>query len=94
MKCPQIYTCNWTILFEKTFALKYRRYVGFICMDDKHTCKVGEPEFPVAAVECGKEVIVSIYRIIVLLGYEVFIVIAYLNVYECFRKDKIQFKIQ
>ena len=45
---------------KKTFALKYRSYVDFICMDDKHTCKVGEPGFPVAAVERGKEVIISI----------------------------------
>ena len=28
-------------------------------MDDKHTCKVGEPGLPVAAVERGKEVVVA-----------------------------------
>ena len=46
-------------LYEKSFALKHRSYVGFICMDEKHTCKVGEPGFPVVAVERGKEVIVG-----------------------------------
>ena len=29
-------------------------------MDDKHKCKVGEPNAPVAAVECGKAVVVSV----------------------------------
>ena len=28
-------------------------------MDDKHRCKVGEPGYPVAAVERGRQVIVS-----------------------------------
>jgi len=28
-------------------------------LDDKHRCKVGEPGFPVAAVERGKKVVVS-----------------------------------
>ena len=28
-------------------------------MDDKHTCKVGEPGYPVAAVDRGKKVVVS-----------------------------------
>ena len=45
--------------YEKEFALKYRSHVDFICMDDKHTCKVGEPGYPVAAVERGKAVIVG-----------------------------------
>ena len=45
--------------YEKEFSIKYKQYVGFVAMDDKHTCKVGEPDFPVAAVERGKEVIVA-----------------------------------
>ena len=45
--------------YEKEFALKYRSHVDFICMDDKHVCKVGEPGYPVAAVERGKAVIIS-----------------------------------
>ena len=36
-----------------------RDIAHFISIDDKHRIKVGEPGFPVAAVECGKEVIVS-----------------------------------
>ena len=45
--------------YEKEFAIKYKKYVDFIAMDGKHTCKVGEPGLPVAAVERGKEVIVA-----------------------------------
>ena len=45
--------------YQKEFALKYRTYVDFICMDDKHVCKVGESGCPVAAVERGKSVIVQ-----------------------------------
>ena len=47
------------IHYVKEFAIKYKQYVDFVAMDDKHTCKVGEPDFPVAAVERGKEVIVA-----------------------------------
>ena len=46
--------------YEKCFSLKYRNFVSFVCMDDKHTCKVGEPNCPVAAVERGKQVIVGL----------------------------------
>ena len=46
--------------YEKTFALKYRQHLDFVCMDDKHLCKVGEPGCPVAAVERGKQVIVGL----------------------------------
>ena len=31
----------------------------FVCMDDKHTMKVGEPGYPIAAVERGKSVLVA-----------------------------------
>ena len=34
----------------------FRDQVEFLSCDDKHTIKVGEPNFPVAAVDKGKEV--------------------------------------
>ena len=40
--------------------MKYRDLATFLCIDDKHRVKVGEPNFPVSAVERGKEVIVSL----------------------------------
>ncbi|CAG8652863.1 6684_t:CDS:2, partial [Scutellospora calospora] len=45
--------------YKKEFAVKFRKITNFVFMDDKHRCKVGEPEFPVAAVERGKKVVVS-----------------------------------
>ena len=44
--------------YEKT--LKYRQHLDFVRMDDKHSCKVGEPGCPVAAVERAKQVIVGL----------------------------------
>ena len=32
-------------------AIKYKDDAYLIFMDDKHRCKVGEPDYPVAAVE-------------------------------------------
>ena len=28
----------------------------FICLDDKHKVKIGEPDFPVVSTECGRRV--------------------------------------
>lgn len=47
-------------LYQKHFAVKYQQYSSYVFMDDKHHCKVGEPSCPVAAVERGKRVIVSL----------------------------------
>jgi hypothetical protein len=44
----------------RDFAIKYRVISVFVCIDNKHRIKVGEPNFPVAAVERGREVIVSL----------------------------------
>ncbi|GBC32615.2 hypothetical protein GLOIN_2v1880501 [Rhizophagus irregularis DAOM 181602=DAOM 197198] len=45
--------------YEKEFAVKFREITNMIFLDDKHRCKVGEPGFPVAAIERGKKVVVS-----------------------------------
>ena len=37
----------------------FRDHSSLLFMDDKHRCKVGEPGLPVAAVERGKQVVVS-----------------------------------
>ena len=39
--------------------MKFRNITNLVFLDDKHRCKVGEPGFPVAAVERGKKVVVS-----------------------------------
>ena len=46
--------------YEREFAIRYRHFTIFICQDDKHTIKVGEPGCPVAAVDRGKAVLVGL----------------------------------
>ncbi|KAI8517529.1 hypothetical protein Bbelb_035460 [Branchiostoma belcheri] len=45
--------------YLKSFAVKFREYTALVFMDDKHGIKVGEPGYPVAAVDRGKSVLVS-----------------------------------
>lgn len=42
--------------YLKELSVKFREYTTFVCMDDKHHCKVGEQDHPVAAVDRGKRV--------------------------------------
>lgn len=46
--------------YEREFAIRYREFTTFVSQDDKHTIKVGEPGYPVAAVERGKQVLVGL----------------------------------
>ena len=46
--------------YLRCFAIKYVSFASFFSLDDKHHCKVGEPGHPVAAVERGKRVIVTL----------------------------------
>lgn len=46
--------------YQREFCIKFRSQTTFVSQDDKHTVKVGEPEYPVAAVERGKAVIVGL----------------------------------
>ena len=46
--------------YLREMAIKFRDVCELVFMDDKHKCKVGEPSFPVAAVERGKAVIVGV----------------------------------
>ena len=43
----------------RDYAIKFREISVFACIDDKHRIKFGEPGFPVAAAERGRQVIVS-----------------------------------
>lgn len=44
--------------YERECAVKFKEYSIFVCMDDKHRIKIGEPNYPVAAAERGKRVLV------------------------------------
>ena len=51
--------CAAIFKYLRELAIKFRPHVSFASQDDKHFIKVGEPGFPVAAVERGKQVVVS-----------------------------------
>ena len=44
--------------YQRKYAIEVRDYAVFVCLDDKHKIKVGEPHSPVAAAERGRQVIV------------------------------------
>lgn len=52
--------CAAIFRYLREYALKFRNESFFVCLDDKHRLKVGEPGFPVAAAERGRRVIVSL----------------------------------
>ena len=45
--------------YQCELAVKYQSHSAFVSIDDKYRVKIGEPGYPVAAVECGRQVIVS-----------------------------------
>ena len=56
---PDQHYCACLFRYQRELAVKYRNVSSFICLDDKHRVKIGEPGYPVAAAECGRQVIVS-----------------------------------
>ena len=46
--------------YIREFAIMHKEISTFACLDDKHKIKIGEPGFPVAAVERGKRVLVKV----------------------------------
>ena len=45
--------------YQRECAVLFRDDCAFLCLDDKHRVKVGEPGFPVAAAERGRRVLVA-----------------------------------
>ena len=56
---PDEHYCAALFRYQRELAVKYRDLSTFICIDDKHRIKIGEPGYPVAAAERGRQVIVS-----------------------------------
>ena len=52
------YYCACIFQYMREYALMMRDVSVLVCVDDKHHVKVGEPSCPVAAAECGRQVIV------------------------------------
>ena len=51
--------CAAIFRYIREFAIMFRDQAHFVCMDDKHRVKIGEPGVPVAAAERGRQVLVS-----------------------------------
>ena len=45
--------------YEWKFAVRFHDFSSFVCLDDKHKVKVGEPHCPLAAAERGRRVLVG-----------------------------------
>ena len=48
--------------YLQEMASMYCEHATLLLLDDKHRCKVSEPQHPVAAVEHGKEVLASLHH--------------------------------
>ena len=51
--------CAAIFRYLREYAVLFRDSAVFLCLDDKHRVKVGEPGVPVAAAERGRQVLVS-----------------------------------
>ena len=56
--------------YLREFAVCYRSHCTMVSMDDKHTVKVGEPDYPVAGAERGKQVLVSLTKKLVVADHD------------------------
>ena len=56
---PDVHYASAIWCYMREFSIRFRDDTNLLCQDDKHTVKVGEPGMPVAAVERGKQVLVS-----------------------------------
>lgn len=45
--------------YQCEYAVRVRHHCQFVCLDDQHSVKVGEYNFPVAAAECGQQVLMA-----------------------------------
>ena len=51
--------CAASYRYMREFSIKFKALCTFVSSDDKHKVKVGDPGFPLAAAERGKQVIVG-----------------------------------
>ena len=51
--------CAALFRYMREFAILFRNLSMFVSLDDKHRIKVGEPNYPVAAAERGRRVLVA-----------------------------------
>ena len=53
------YYCPAHFRYLKEYTIKYRNETNLVFQADNHTVKIGEPSYPVAAIERGNAVLVS-----------------------------------
>ena len=51
--------CAAMFRYIREFAIRFHDLAIFVSLDDKHRIKVGEPNYPVAAAERGRRVLVG-----------------------------------
>ena len=56
---PDAHYASALFHYEKEFAVKFCNITNLVFLNDKYRCKVGEPGFPVVAVDREKKVVVS-----------------------------------
>lgn len=56
--------------YQREMAVKFRSQSIFECLDDEHRIPVGEPGYPVTAVDRGKKVIVAQHQALVVADNE------------------------
>ncbi|CAG8589707.1 1977_t:CDS:2, partial [Scutellospora calospora] len=54
-----VYYASVLFRYENEFAVKFHNVSILVFLDNKHRYKIGEPGYPVAAVDRGKQVIVE-----------------------------------
>ena len=57
---PDSHYCAAIFKYLKELTITFYEHTTLDCLDDKHKIKVGEPGFPVAAIDRGKQVLVGI----------------------------------
>lgn len=53
---PDCHYAAASFRYMREYVLTLRDYCSFVCLDDKHKVKIGEPGFPVASAERGRRV--------------------------------------
>ena len=56
---PDVHHASAIWRYAREFSVRFHDQIKLLCQDDTHVVKVGKPGLPVAAVERGKQVLVS-----------------------------------
>ena len=57
---PDAHYCAAIFKYMEQFTIIFQEYRTVVSLDDKNNIEIGEPNFPVASVDRGKEVLVGL----------------------------------